>query len=120
MSTNLNELLNYIKHTTTNYGNTSSSPLPTSAFPMDARTYFESYSEAEYAASIADIQGSTTTVYYFGMSVVVYENDEVKEYIIVKGSDGVGKLKEKLFLEDLLCIDGGNAQDADPESFKES
>jgi hypothetical protein len=34
---------------------------PTSAFPLDARSYFESYSAAENAAKLAEEASSTNT-----------------------------------------------------------
>jgi hypothetical protein len=39
---------------------------PTSAFPLDARCYFESYSEALEAAKSAVEAGGTDSVYYYG------------------------------------------------------
>ena len=55
---------------------------PTSAFPIDARCYFESYAAAEAAAAKAEAAGSTNTVYYYGQNVVVVENDVASFYII--------------------------------------
>jgi hypothetical protein len=39
---------------------------PTSAFPLDARSYFESYDAAVTAAAKAVAAGSTEGVLYFG------------------------------------------------------
>lgn len=69
---------------------------PTSAFPLDARSYFESYAEAEKAAELAVAAGSAESVYYYGQTLVVVENDKAKFYIIqpdntlsaVEGSSG--------------------------------
>ena len=69
---------------------------PTSAFPLDARSYFESYAEAEEAARMAVAAGSAESVYYYGQTLVVVENDKAKFYIIqpnntlsaVEGSSG--------------------------------
>ena len=69
---------------------------PTSAFPLDARSYFESYAEAENAAKIAAAAGSADSVYYYGQTLVVVENGVAKFYIIqpnntlsaVEGSSG--------------------------------
>ena len=47
---------------------------PTSAFPLDARTYFESYSEALAKAQTAEEVGSTNTQYHYGMKLLVNEN----------------------------------------------
>lgn len=69
---------------------------PTSAFPLDARSYFESYTEAEKAAKIAVAAGSADSVYYYGQTLVVVEDNVAKFYIIqpnntlsaVEGSSG--------------------------------
>lgn len=55
---------------------------PTSAFPLDARTYFESYDEAVAAAAKAQEAGSTDSVYYYGQTLVVVENQIATLYII--------------------------------------
>lgn len=111
-------LVDNISQAITNPAKTSVSPLATSAFPMDARTYFESYEDAVSVAALAEQQGSKNTIYYFGMSLVVYENDEVQEYIIVKDKDtGKGILKEKIIQDSIsaFIIDGGNAEQAEAE-----
>jgi hypothetical protein len=46
----------------------------TTAFPLDARAYFESYKDAEAAAKRAEAMGSTNTSYYYGMKLLVYED----------------------------------------------
>ena len=69
---------------------------PTSAFPLDARSYFESKADAEEAAKIAVPAGSADSVYYYGQTLVVVENSVAKFYIIqpnntlsaVEGSSG--------------------------------
>lgn len=58
---------------------------PTSAFPLDARCYFESLEAAQAAAATAEAAGSTNTVYYYGQKVLVYENDQVTWYTIQPG-----------------------------------
>ena len=63
-------------------GNRSIAFNPTSAFPLDARSYFESYSEAVAAAARAEAAGSTSTEYYFGQTLIVVENDKASFYII--------------------------------------
>lgn len=84
------------------YGNTSQTPIPTSAFPMDGRTYFESLEQAQAAALLAEQQGSKNTIFYFGMTLVVFENDVVKEYLIVKdATTGKGALQEKNVATDI-------------------
>lgn len=55
---------------------------PTSAFPMDARCIFTSYAAAEAAASTAQEVGSTSTVYYYGMKLMVYADGAVTWYEI--------------------------------------
>lgn len=69
---------------------------PTSAFPLDARSYFESYAEAEAAAKTAGVVGNTNSVYYYGQTLVVVEDNVAKFYIIqpnktlsaIEGSSG--------------------------------
>lgn len=62
--------------------NFSTSFNPTSAFPLDARCYFESLTLAEEAAATAAPAGDTNTVYYYGMTLCVVENDIATLYII--------------------------------------
>ncbi len=63
-------------------GNRSVAFNPTSAFPLDARSYFESYELAVAAAQSAEEASSTNTQYYFGQSIVVVENGVASFYII--------------------------------------
>ena len=55
---------------------------PTSAFPLDARSFFSSLAAAEAAAKTAKEVGSTETVYYYGMPLVVVENNVATMYQI--------------------------------------
>ena len=55
---------------------------PTSAFPLDARSYFESYASAQAAAASAKPAGSTDSVYYYGQTLTVVENGISSFYII--------------------------------------
>lgn len=55
---------------------------PTSAFPLDARSYFESYEAAVAAAATAEEAGSSNSVYYFGQTIAVVENEKATLYII--------------------------------------
>lgn len=81
-----------------NFGklNFSTSFNPTSAFPLDARSYFESYEAAVAAAQTAVWAGSAESVYYYGQTLVVVENSKASFYIIqpdrtlsaVAGSNG--------------------------------
>ena len=55
---------------------------PTTAFPLDARCYFESYDLAVAAAASAKPAGDTTTTYYHGLTLVVVENNIATLYVI--------------------------------------
>jgi hypothetical protein len=55
---------------------------PKTAFPLDARTMFGSYDDAVLAAQSAKEAGSSESVYYYGQTLVVFENDIAKFYII--------------------------------------
>ena len=57
---------------------------PTSAFPLDARCYFNSLALAKAAAATAERVGSTNTVYYYGMRLMVdlLDGSTPKWYII--------------------------------------
>lgn len=55
---------------------------PTSAFPIDARSYFESYADAVAAAASAVPAGSSDSIYYYGQTLVVVENNKASFYII--------------------------------------
>jgi hypothetical protein len=55
---------------------------PTSAFPLDKRSYFESYNLASAAAQSAKEAGSSESVYYYGQTITVFENNKAKTYII--------------------------------------
>lgn len=55
---------------------------PTSAFPLDARVYFESLEAAQTAAALAVEAGSTDGVYYFGQTLSVVEGGVASFYII--------------------------------------
>lgn len=63
---------------------------PSSAFPIDARTMFGSKAAAEAAAATAVNAGSSESIYYFGMPLTVFDNDEATMYVI----NGDGTLKE--------------------------
>ncbi len=67
-----------------NFGklNFSTSLNPTSAFPLDARSYFESYEAAALAASFATEAGSSKSTYYYGQTLTVVENNKATFYII--------------------------------------
>ena len=62
--------------------NFSTSFNPTSAFPIDARSYFESLEKAQEAAATAEAAGSSNTTYYFGQILTVNEGGVVAAYQI--------------------------------------
>ena len=72
----------------------ATSMMPTGAFPLDARSMFGSLAKAQAAAASAKNAGDTTTKYYFGQDITVFENDVVTKYQIVPNADGVGELVE--------------------------
>ena len=55
---------------------------PTSAFPLDARCYFNSLASAEAAAATAEEAGGTNTVYYYGMRLFVDDGETTTWYTI--------------------------------------
>lgn len=63
-------------------GNRSVAFNPTSAFPLDARSYFESFEAAVAAAAQAKEVGSSESVYYYGQTLVVVENNIATLYMI--------------------------------------
>ena len=86
-------------------GNRSMAFNPTSAFPLDARSYFESYDAAVAAALTAKEAGDSTTTYYFGQSIVVVENGVASFYIIQPDGTlgevgGKVEINEKVFAKD--------------------
>lgn len=82
---------------------------PTSAFPLDARAYFESYSAALAAAAEAEAVGSTNTVYHYGQKLLVYEGGACTWYTIQPGgtlkAEGSGEGGALPELDDTLKID---------------
>ena len=78
---------------------------PLTAFPLDARYYFESLASANLAAQSAVEVGSSDGKYFFGENIVVVENGEAKMYIIqpdksLKEVGGNILINEKVFLKD--------------------
>lgn len=75
------------------------------AFPLDAKSYFESYASAVAAAQTADEAGSKKSVYYYGQVVSVVENSTAKLYIIqpdktLKEAGGEIVINENVFAKD--------------------
>lgn len=62
--------------------NFSTSFKPTSAFPLDARCYFESLELAKTAAATAEEAGSKNTIYHYGMKLLVDDGTTTKWYTI--------------------------------------
>ena len=52
------------------------------AFPLDAKSYFESLTAAQAAAATAEEAGSSNTVYYYGQTVAGVENSVATLYVI--------------------------------------
>lgn len=78
---------------------------PTSAFPLDARSYFETLAEAQAAAATADVAGSSTTTYFYGQTIVVVENNVATMYVIqpdktLAETGGKIEINENAFLLD--------------------
>lgn len=106
--------------------NFSTSFNPTSAFPIDARSYFESYADAVNAAASAKPAGSTESVYYYGQTLVVVEANHANFYIIQpdntlseigRSSDlGAASLKRKI-VSSVEEIEEYMANNDDAESY---
>ena len=54
----------------------------TSAFPLDANSYFESYTDAQAAAASAAVVGSSDSAYYIGQLIIVNESGKFGLYQI--------------------------------------
>lgn len=52
------------------------------AFPLDARSYFETLAAAQAAAAKAEEAGSSNTVYYYGQTIAVVEDGKATLYVI--------------------------------------
>ena len=52
------------------------------AFPLDAKSYFESLESAQAAAATAEGAGSSNTTYYYGQQVAVVEGGVATLYVI--------------------------------------
>ena len=75
------------------------------AFPLDAKSYFESYASAVAAAQTADEERKKKSVYYYGQVVSVVENGTAKLYIIqpdktLKEAGGEIVINENVFAKD--------------------
>ena len=90
-----------------NFGklNFSTSFNPTSAFPIDARQYFESYSSAQAAAATAVEAGSADSVYYIGMPLVVVE-DSVATLYVINGDKTLKEAGASIQVDDKAIVVG--------------
>lgn len=75
------------------------------AFPLDAKSYFESLELAQAAAATAQEAGSSETVYYFGQTIAVVENSKATLYVIqpdktLKEVGGNITINENVFIKD--------------------
>ena len=52
------------------------------AFPLDAKSYFESLEAAQTAAASAQEAGSSETIYYYGQQIAVVESGKATLYVI--------------------------------------
>ena len=75
------------------------------AFPLDAKSYFESLELATTAAASAQEAGSSETTYYFGQTIAVVENSKATLYVIqpdktLKEVGGNIAINENVFAKD--------------------
>lgn len=75
------------------------------AFPLDAKSYFESLELATTAAASAQEAGSSETTYYFGQTIAVVENNKATLYVIqpdktLKEVGGNISINENVFAKD--------------------
>ena len=86
---------------------------PQTAFPLDARYYFDSLSAAQAAAQGAVEVGSAAGTYFFGQTVVVVESGVATLYVIQPdkslapvGSAPVGDNKSIVVTDGVIALDG--------------
>lgn len=75
------------------------------AFPLDAKSYFESLTSAQAAAATAQEAGSSETTYYYGQQVAVVESGVATLYVIqpdktLKEVGGKVAINEDVFVKD--------------------
>lgn len=75
------------------------------AFPLDAKSYFESLELATAAAASAQEAGSSETTYYYGQTIAVVENGKATLYVIqpdktLKEVGGNIAINENVFVKD--------------------
>lgn len=86
---------------------------PQTAFPLDARYFFDSLTEAQAAAKGAVEVGSSTGTYFFGQEIVVVESGVATLYVIQPdkslapvGSAPVGDNKSIVVTDGVIALDG--------------
>lgn len=75
------------------------------AFPLDAKSYFESLEAAQAAAASAQEAGSSETTYYYGQTIVVVADSKATLYVIqpdktLKEVGGNIAINENVFAKD--------------------
>ena len=75
------------------------------AFPLDAKSYFESLELANAAAATAEEAGSSNTTYYYGQQIAVVESGVATLYVIqpdktLKEVGGKIAINENVFVKD--------------------
>lgn len=94
---------------------------PTSAFPLDARSFFTSLEAAEAAAATAKEVGSTESEYFFGQKILVSENEVETWYEIKRPGvlvpEGTGEVESVSLLVDGVNYAIDNV--SDPEATGE-
>lgn len=75
------------------------------AFPLDAKSYFESLTSAQAAAATAQEAGSSDSAYYYGQQIAVVENSVATLYVIqpdktLKEVGGKVAINENVFVKD--------------------
>lgn len=100
---------------------------PTSAFPLDARSYFETLTAAQAAAATAGEAGSSTTTYYYGQTLVVVESGVATLYVIqpdktlkAAGSAVLGDGKSISIVDGTVSLVGFDAAETGAQPRKKS
>ena len=102
--------------------NFSTSFRPTSAFPLDARSVFGDLESAKAAAKTAGEIGSTDSIYYYGMQILVSNSEGETWYTIQRdgtlseiGGSSVSETEIKEQLNKFVTI--GNKEPTDGPGF---
>lgn len=84
---------------------------PTSAFPLDARSYFTTLEAAKAAAAKAEAAGSTNTVYYIGQKLLVANDSGATWYTIQPDktllAEGTGSGGTTFETDETLTLENG-------------